>query len=183
MKPIIKIYLLLTGLLLMNINAQEGPEYRENIINKHIDKLVGTWVWTNGNDSFTLVLKKDNVKPVPTADFYMDIFYGFHRYVKNGKEIENTISHQNTLYNHKKWSVFGSGMGMKNHSKEMGISVSSPLKGQRQLHADMEIIDDKHIKIKNFTRGEVVIIYQKGTPRPPLDLSRTLPSNIILTKQ
>lgn len=180
MNPLIKIYLLLIGLLFMSINAQTPLKDGDNIKNKHFDKFVGTWVWSSANDSFTLILKKDNVKFVPTMDLYGDVLYGFHKYVKNGKEIENTTQYKNTNYYDKKSSLLG-GMDAKNISNKIEISVTPPVSNQRLLIMNIEYIDDKRIKINNIIEREHVYLRTNGDP--PFDYSRKLPENIILTKQ
>lgn len=180
MKTLIKIYLLLAGLLFMNINAQNFPQEGDNIKNKHLDKFAGTWVWTNGEDSFTIILKKDNVKFIPTMELYGDVLYGVHKYVKNGKEIENFIQYKDTSYNDGKWSLLG-GMEGKNIYDKIEISVKPPIRNQRSLYMDIEFIDKKHIKINNVKIREIVNVSKKGDS--PFDYYRTLPDNIILTKQ
>ncbi|MCK8479059.1 DUF6705 family protein [Psychroserpens algicola] len=104
MKKIIVIGLL----VLSNLSIAQGPiislseydlntEYTPNMYISDIDGLfnpfVGTWEWTNGNETLTIVLYK--VPQVHTTvgerTFYCDELYGKYKYEQNGTTIINTI--------------------------------------------------------------------------------------------
>jgi len=75
--------------------AQETPDvivpgtyYQDNVINHY----AGTWKWTSGTDTFTIVLVK---KKLDLDDHSMDVLSGGYRYVKNGVEVINTLSDVN----------------------------------------------------------------------------------------
>jgi hypothetical protein len=59
--------------------------------NNLLNPFVGTWIYTNGNDSITMVLKKKEHFQFTYGNEYEDLLYGGYRYVQNGVEIINTI--------------------------------------------------------------------------------------------
>jgi hypothetical protein len=60
--------------------------------NNLLNHFIGTWVYTNGNESITMVLKKKEHFQFTYGNEYEDLLYGGYRYVQNGVEIINTIS-------------------------------------------------------------------------------------------
>lgn len=59
-------------------------------LNNEMDKYVGTWQWTNGNDVLTIVLQKKN--NIYDGEYYEDLLVGEYSYASNGVEIVNTLS-------------------------------------------------------------------------------------------
>lgn len=176
MKLLLKIKIVLLSLLFMNSNAQKTfPKDGDNIKNPHIDKFVGTWTWKQGNSELVFVLKKINTKLIPTADIYGDVLYGFHKYVKDGKELENSLQYVNTDYKDKKHTLGAMGDILK--PNEIQIGVLPMERKYRTLYANVEYINGKEIRIKNIEIKEVMRI------NDPLDNSRKLPQDIILTKK
>ncbi|TXE17645.1 hypothetical protein ES692_08760 [Psychroserpens burtonensis] len=58
-------------------------------LNNELNKFVGTWLFTNGTTSFTLVLQKH--EQTFNDDYYQDYLVGEYAYVGNGLTIVNTI--------------------------------------------------------------------------------------------
>ena len=65
----------------------DGAYYKD--LNNELDKFEGTWVFTNGTTTFTLVLKKKEQFAV-NNDF-RDFILGEYQFVDNGVEIVNTL--------------------------------------------------------------------------------------------
>jgi hypothetical protein len=59
--------------------------------NNLLDPFVGTWVYSNGSESITMVLKKKIKFKYSSVSVFEDLLYGGYRYVQNGVEIINTI--------------------------------------------------------------------------------------------
>lgn len=58
-----------------------------------LNKFVGTWKYTNGNDEFTVkIIKKENDNFFGLNDYYEDVLYGGYKYVKNGNVIIDRIN-------------------------------------------------------------------------------------------
>lgn len=173
MKHIILILLILVGGL---VSAQTNfPKDGDNIKNPHIDKFVGTWIWSNGTESLEFVLKKKNILLPIGNNIRTDVLYGFHKYVKDGKELENSLQYVNTDYKDKKHTLGAMGDVLK--PNEIQIGVLPMERKYRTLYANVEYINSRQIRIKNIEIKEVMRI------NDPLDNSRTLPQDIILTKK
>ena len=69
------------------------------------DKWRGTWQWVSGADTFTIQLQKETIH-APTGDI-IDCIVGWHRYVKNGIEIENSMQHTGTAWAMGKHTIMG----------------------------------------------------------------------------
>jgi hypothetical protein len=80
------------------ISVQEGDYSIVGAYYKDIDnllpKFVGTWKYTNGNESFTIKLKKLTSYYEALEGYYIDALVGEYRYVNT-----NGIEHVNTLSN------------------------------------------------------------------------------------
>lgn len=62
----------------------------------------GTWKYINGLDTVEFYFKTDQM----TVDnSTQSILIGFHKYVKNGIEIENTLPLSNTTYRQSRYSI------------------------------------------------------------------------------
>lgn len=59
-------------------------------INNFYDTFEGTWVYTNGNTSFKIVLTKVDMQY--TGRFYLDEMIGEYQYIENGVEQINTLN-------------------------------------------------------------------------------------------
>ena len=69
------------------MTTADGAYYKD--LNNEFDKFIGTWVFTNGNDEFTIVLDKKLM--YYNGDYYTDMLYGEYKYTENGIEIVNTL--------------------------------------------------------------------------------------------
>ena len=77
------------------------------LITQHIDAQTnytptGTWKYINGMDTVEFFLKTDQIT-AGTKTY--PILIGFHKYVKNGVEIENTLPLSNTTYLQNQYSI------------------------------------------------------------------------------
>ena len=68
--------------------------YIKDIYNE-LDKFVGTWVYTNGNTSLTVIFQKKT--QVYNGSWYEDLLVGEYQFIENGVEKINTLSNLNTL--------------------------------------------------------------------------------------
>ena len=96
MKPIL---VLITILLAFNCKAQSplykadpnlppGTYYKD--MNNDLDKFEGTWVWQDGNASFTMVLQLE--EQYYDGDYYRDILKGEYQYInEDGVIVINTL--------------------------------------------------------------------------------------------
>lgn len=79
------------------VDIENKPSFRETVtntyykdINNFMNPFVGTWIYTNGNTSFKIVLVKETMQY--TGEHYTDYITGEYQYSENGTEIANTLS-------------------------------------------------------------------------------------------
>lgn len=170
----------------MNAQQELNLNYNANNPNPYLDKYTGTWKWEENGKSFTIILKKQNIKIPPfNRNVTADIIYGFHQYIDNNNIVESSIEFSNTNFDAKKLTIYA-GVGI--------LCIDSILKGdlthlskngilgsKKSLEFEIEYLDNNHIKLislKNPQGTKVTI-----TGQPSYDWSISLPQNIILTKQ
>ncbi|MDX1774516.1 hypothetical protein DFR65_1234 [Oceanihabitans sediminis] len=100
------------------ISLFDGNEYlkTENAYYKDtyndFDRFVGTWKFTDGNEEFTMILKKkvQHQFTYINRTYYEDTMYGEYQYIdENGNELVNTLSNiDNTVTNISEHKIFGS---------------------------------------------------------------------------
>ena len=78
-------------------DVREGPEgsyYKDK--NGDLNGYDGTYVYTNGNTSLTIILKKKDL----TYDgyYYQDLILGEFQFIKDGVELNNTLANINVSY-------------------------------------------------------------------------------------
>ncbi|WP_298423734.1 DUF6705 family protein [uncultured Kordia sp.] len=78
-----------------SLDTPKTNYYRKDL-NNVLDKYVGTWTYTNGNTSFTIVLIK-RLK-VKITDYYTDEITGWYKYVENGVVKVNTLPMTHNKY-------------------------------------------------------------------------------------
>ncbi|WP_046759136.1 DUF6705 family protein [Kordia jejudonensis] len=79
------------GLEIWDGFEQENAYYKD--INNVLDAFEGTWLYTNGNTSFKIVLVKKTM--YFNGKYYEDIMIGEYQYIRNGVELINTLSDLN----------------------------------------------------------------------------------------
>jgi hypothetical protein len=70
-----------------------------------MDKFRGTWQWVSGTDTLTIQLQKEAIQ-APTGD-YVDCIVGWHRYVKNGIQVESAMQHVGAAWATGKCTIIG----------------------------------------------------------------------------
>jgi hypothetical protein len=65
--------------------------YLKDVENKLLP-FVGTWQWTNGTNTFTVVIERLEMVFEPHTNTYSDYLIGKYKYVENGIEIINNLS-------------------------------------------------------------------------------------------
>ncbi|TXK75153.1 DUF6705 family protein [Mesonia sp. K4-1] len=79
------------------IDIEQKPSFRNTVantyykdVNNFMDPFEGTWLYTNGNTSYKIVLRKEEM--VYTGKYYKDYIKGEYQYIENGIEIANTLA-------------------------------------------------------------------------------------------
>lgn len=179
MKNIITIIIFnITLLFSMSCKAQI-PNDGDNVLNNHINKFVGTWNWSLGNDSFQLILKKENVKLPFGNNIYGDKIIGFHKFINNGSIIENSTQYSSETFSYTGNStIYGS---TENNNSNILSGNITHLSKNKSIRFIIEYIDATHIKLVKLENTSGIRFKLPG--KPPFDGSITIPKNIILTKQ
>lgn len=70
--------------------------YYQQDLNNLLDPFQGTYIFSNGNTSFKIILKK--MIKQHFASHYEDMIIGEYQYIENGVEKANTLSNLNIVY-------------------------------------------------------------------------------------
>jgi len=68
------------------------PEKGDYVTDSGIDKFIGIWEWKSKNETFRVVLEKEEKFYFQKLDIYMDLLVVRHLYQKNGQTIEDNLS-------------------------------------------------------------------------------------------
>jgi hypothetical protein len=81
-------------------SSENGYYYKD--FNNYLNVFEGTWLYTNGNTSFTIVLQKKLMGhlslPTFNISYYTDAIIGEYKYIENGIEKINTLQNINTNF-------------------------------------------------------------------------------------
>jgi hypothetical protein len=83
------------------------PQPNGNITNSSIDKFIGTWVWSNGTETLTLVLKKENILLPFPENSRAESIIGFHKFEQGNTIVESSISYVNTNFSDGHSTIIG----------------------------------------------------------------------------
>jgi hypothetical protein len=78
-----------------NGNQINGAYYKD--INNLLDPFTGTYIYTNGNESFKIVLQKKTMSSVNNI-YFEDLIIGEYQYIKDGIEIVNSLPKLNQVF-------------------------------------------------------------------------------------
>jgi len=88
------------------LNLVEGAYYKD--LNDELTKFTGTWKYTNGTTSFTIVFQKKAMFFNSEDNYYEDILIGEYKYIENGVEKVNTLPNLTINYaNQYKYNIAG----------------------------------------------------------------------------
>jgi hypothetical protein len=157
--------------------AQEAPLLNEYLIDNQIDKFVGIWQWTSGQDTVTIRLKKLKYYLTNTEKpFYSDNLIGTHRYVKNGVVVEDNMNQFINLGQNYKGTLFGWS------NKRVSDTLTVYCTFEDVTKHKLELIDMKYIP--GVVPQMSWLLYNRtGIDRPGKLPGLTLPSVLTLTKQ
>ncbi|WP_100075836.1 DUF6705 family protein [Chryseobacterium camelliae] len=114
---ILLISLTLKGQTIIDINDSTYSNWSNNDYNYYkkdmhnlLDIFQGTYIYTNGNTSFKIILKK--MIKQPEGLHYEDMIIGEYQYVENGTEKINTLSNLDISYSNQflKHGIAGNGI-------------------------------------------------------------------------
>ncbi|KGO85101.1 hypothetical protein Q764_14245 [Flavobacterium suncheonense GH29-5 = DSM 17707] len=75
-----------------------GAYYKD--VNDLLSPFEGTYIYTNGNKMFKILLEKKVMQY--NTEYYEDLIIGEYQYTVNGVDVSNTLSQINTIYNNQR---------------------------------------------------------------------------------
>ena len=135
----------------------DPPQPNGNIINNSLNKFVGTWRWTSGTDTVTIILKKENILLPFPENSHADLIIGFHIYKKGNNIIENSIIFSKTNFIDKHSTILGGNekgndtlsCNLKDISKNKLVELTLILNNsQTQLQWNLQ--NTEGVKIGNY---------------------------------
>jgi hypothetical protein len=80
-------------IILLSVLTQTSNAQVQVPVNNHLNKFIGTWRWTAGQDTFEITLHKQIYRPFLTYPFAGEAIVGWHKYVKNGQLIQSSFQY------------------------------------------------------------------------------------------
>ena len=113
-------------------------------INNLLDIYAGTYVYTNGNEMFKIVLVKKTMQY--NTLYYEDLIIGAYQYVVNGVERVNTLPQLDTVYtNQRRHSIDGNSL-INNNNRQWRCPECNP--NEKRLSANIaDVSTDRHAKL------------------------------------
>ncbi len=142
-------------------------------------KFAGTWEWKKGNDSLTLILsfQKIEYKMLSIKNVTSDAIVGWHKFVKNGKAIENSTPFKYSKYDKGKSTILS---GTKSYDRNILYGTIQHTSKNKLVNFKIKYIDANRIKLIEVCNTSGLKL---STPDNPYDSSISLPQDIILTKK
>ncbi len=162
-----------------NYAEVENAYYKD--INNFQNQYSGTWLYSNGNTSLTLKLRKREMMHIngPLVNIYEDIVVGEYQYIENGVEKVNTLGNFEENYSEvEDYNLYSNGLQHKNAypkcdecpdgEKRLRFTINEPSRRQTEGLSDDFIIrrffNNGVEKLKVwFKRTDNGVIYNKDT--------------------
>ncbi|HEX7869017.1 MAG TPA: DUF6705 family protein [Chryseobacterium sp.] len=126
--------------------------YRKDIFNL-LNQFEGTYIYTNGNKFFKIVLEKKLMQS--NLDYYEDMILGEYQYIENGVEKVNTLTNLNISYNNQflNHNIAGNSILYKTVGRIWNCPECNP--GERRLRS--RILDKNTGRAADFFMRRTVI--------------------------
>lgn len=144
-----------------------------------LDKFVGTWKYTNGNDEFNVkIIKKEHDNFFDLNDYFQDVLYGGYKYFKNGNLIVDKFNFTlNGLYDPNFPIILGSG-NLSNNYNTISL-LGDDVVVHKPVYIELKIINPTTMEWKMTPRENINMNGSSPTP----GAGWGIPTNVILTKQ
>lgn len=156
-------------------NAQAPASFYKN---ENLNKFIGTWEWHSNKDTLTLTCKKLTVVNMSGKD--IDIICVWHKFVKNGLIIENTLPFISASEPTIESQYFAEGTmkgGANKYPNDLSLHVLDKNKDKNgDLILSYQMNDSKETLLWKLRNEEAVHI-------GPFDASFTYPTDLVLEKK
>ena len=160
-----------------NINILHSGNYIKDTTGI-LDKFVGTWKYTNGNDEFTLrIIKKEHDNSFGLNDYYQDVLYGGYKYIKNGSLLIDRLNFTFNGYADPNCPLMQGSNLSNNHN--MITLVGNDRIVRKPVYIDLQIINPTTMEWKMTPREN--INFNGTSPTPGAGWG--IPTTVTLTKQ
>jgi hypothetical protein len=151
------------------------PQPNGNIINASIDKFIGTWVWSNGTETLTLVLKKENILLPFLKNSRSDMIIGFHKFEQGNTIVESSISYVNTNYSDNHSTITGVNVVGVDNPNELICSIVNIAKNKS---GDLKLVINSSLNQLTWTLKN-----REGIKIGNYDYTFSYPGSLTLQKQ
>ncbi|MEQ9232412.1 MAG: hypothetical protein RIF46_17150 [Cyclobacteriaceae bacterium] len=158
----------------MNVNDFKEGVY---VTDEDLDRFIGTWEWSQNQDTYRIYLEKRTKKHLQVFNAYMDQVEGLHTLIVGGVILENST---NWTYP----SITGGGTGGGAH--HLGFRFHDISK-DKHSSATLELLDPtgrvrvgSQARFQVSDRGKFIINGMDGNK--PFHAGFTVPTDVIMTK-
>lgn len=142
-----------------------------------LDKFVGTWKYTNGNDEFTVkIIKKEHDNFFGVNDYYEDVLYGGYKHIKNGNLVVDRLNFTFNGYTDPNFPPM-QGSNFSGNYNIMTLSGTDVIV-HKPIRIELKIVNPTTMEWK-MTARENIIINGTSTALPGWGI----PTDAVLIKQ
>ena len=151
------------------------PQPNGNITNSSLDKFIGTWVWSNGTETLTLVLKKENILLPFPENSRAESIIGFHKFEQGNTIVESSISYVNTNFSDKHYTIIGGNREGFDNPNEITCKIKNIAKNKS---GDLKLVMNSSLNQLSWTLDN-----REGIKIGNYDYTFSYPKSLTLQKQ
>lgn len=151
------------------------PQPNGNITNSSIDKFIGTWVWSNGTETLTLVLKKENILLPFPENSRAESIIGFHKFEQGNTIVESSISYVNTNFSDGHSTIIGGNREGFENPYEITCKIKNIAKNKS---GDLKLVMNSSLNQLSWTLKN-----SEGIRIGNYDITFSYPRSLTLQKQ
>jgi hypothetical protein len=151
------------------------PQPNGNITNSSLDKFIGTWVWSNGTETLTLVLKKENILLAFVENSRADVIIGFHKFEQGNTIVESSISYVNTNFSDGHSTIIGGNREGFDNPYEITCKIKNIAKNKS---GDLKLVMNSSLDQLSWTLEN-----SEGIRIGNYDITFSYPRSLTLQKQ
>ena len=183
MKTIFKVFILTVILSSTSIAVMAQAESNTYEQNPEIDKFVGTWEWTSGNQKFQLVIDKQKLDYSDEIfiNYYIDEAVVWHSYTINGQVVSSSMGNVNTKFTNVNEAIKNTVISGEGTSSTNRLNLMFNDKIKHKLgKVSIELLPGKTNEATWKLRGIGTIYLPQGET---YDATWSLPLDMVLTKK
>ena len=151
------------------------PQPNGNITNSSLDKFIGTWVWSNGTETLTVVLKKENILLPFPENSRAESIIGFHKFEQGNTIVESSISYVNTNFSDGHSTIIGGNREGFDNPYEITCKIKNIAKNKS---GDLKLVMNSSLNQLSWTLKN-----SEGIRIGNYDITFSYPRSLTLQKQ